>query len=177
MREKELADSHEPRGFIAPGTFSDASLYARNDGVQLSRKRMLSCSPLRDGTYVLQRGWLEGVEIEGTGPIKNPPGGSILLTMTVAYEQRGFPTGPPDNQTYLYYKTGRYQVQKAVCSILGAGEVKPPDQTQFPPSESLAEGFYGQITHRILNSFDAEGNPAQIIGPGWLQIGPDLFIN
>lgn len=183
MRIKRVDDSMEGRGFLAdelvrpyPVTgfpTTAAQVFGEDNSIILAPQRMLALHQDASGNWHLQRGWLEDVEITGTGPVSDSRDSRIILEAVISYEYDYLTVGE-ESLSYNHYKTGRYRVESARVVTQAANLPIPPNSKPSPGSETPAGGYHREVSYREINSFSAEGQPSFVTGQGWLQIGPSL---
>lgn len=169
MQSKRLHDTHGDRSFLstafrAGNVASSGRLYGLLEDVAVPYRRMGALN-LVDGQWVLERAWIDNVEINGTGRITLPsPGGRVFLRTDASIEW-GYV--PPTNEEGFgtSYLTGDYRVLAASIVIVPSGQSRPPDSDDYPGETG---GFWSRTTYREIFSINSAGLPNVTTGIGWL---------
>lgn len=158
MRAKRLQDAAEPRGYaVVPGVLSERGRAVQLHGSAFGLRgeptggsAFLSVYQQHGQTYI-QRGWVDGREISGTGLVSLGAGDrvyvkALLLRQSVIW----FTSEDPEPVTYRYL-TGAYRVTEAEIKIV-SGSVPTPD-----PEEYSGEGNEAALFHVLIYTVPADG--------------------
>jgi hypothetical protein len=131
MQSKRLLDAADghgygvPAGVMTPGGRSP-QLYGTEHpfkGKPHGALAMLACYKVGDDIY-MQRGFVEGTPVSGTGKINLSEGDDVYLVVSLVRQKALWFTHPYTNQKFEYL-TGRYSISAANIVILPGGSDPP----------------------------------------------------
>jgi hypothetical protein len=137
MQTKRLLDATDgygygvPAGVVTPGGRSP-QLYGTGHpfkGRPHGLFAMLACYKTGDDIF-MQRGFLEGTEVSGTGKLSLSEGDMVYLVGSIARQKAIWFT---DTETHVEheYLTGHYSIVAASIVILPAGSAPPTTESTF----------------------------------------------
>jgi hypothetical protein len=137
MQSKRLLDAADghgygvPAGVMTPGGRSP-QLYGTEHpfkGKPHGYLAMLACYKVGDDIY-MQRGFVEGTPVSGTGKLSLSEGDKVYLVVTLA-RQKALWFRDPDTHVEYEYLTGRYSIVAATIVILPTGSPPPATESTF----------------------------------------------
>lgn len=171
MRAKRLEDATQGRGYGTPTaivTPAARSLQLLGAPVALTGDpcgflAMLSVYEKGGSTYI-QRGFLEGTEITGTGRVHLSAGDRVYVRATVQRQDTIWFTSMGDDPVTYRYFTGAYNIVSAEILIV-------PDSAAAPADVFSGVGDTSAIIHKLIYSVPASGvlPPAGSFGR-WLRL-------
>jgi len=171
MRAKRLEDATQGRGYGTPTaivTPAARSLQLLGAPVALTGDpcgflAMLSVYE-KDGVTYIQRGFLEGTEITGTGRVHLSAGDRVYVRATVQRQDTIWYTSMGDDPVTYRYFTGAYNIVSAEVLVVPADEDAPSD-------EFSGAGDSAARIHKLMYTVPASGViPADGSAGRWLRL-------
>jgi len=170
MRAKRLEDAAQGRGYGVPGVLTPAGRSLQVLGASLAlvgapagSLSMLSAYE-KDGATHIQRGWLEGTEITGTGRVTLGAGDRVYVKAVVQRQSVIWYTGAGAEPVTYRYFTGAYNIVSAEVLVVPADEDAPSD-------EFSGEGESTARIHKLIYTVPTSGVlPADGSGGRWLRL-------
>lgn len=170
MRAKRLEDAAQGRGYAVPGVLTPAgrSLQVLGASLALVGAPAGSLSMLsvyeKDGATYIQRGWLEGTEITGTGRVSLGAGDRVYVKAGVQRQDALWYTGGGEEPVTYRYFTGAYNIVSAAILVVPASEGAPSDEFD-------GEGETTARIHELIYTVPTSGVlPADGSGGRWLRL-------
>lgn len=169
MRAKRLDDAMQGRGYGVPGVLTPAgrSLQVLGAAMALVGAPSGSLSMLavyeKDGAAHIQRGWLEGTEISGTGRVDLQAGDRVYVRAVVQRQDALWYTGEGSEPVTYRYFTGAYNIVSSEVLVVPAAAPAPSDV--FSETGTTAR------IHKLMYTVPSSGViPADGSGGRWLRL-------